>query len=76
MLTKPRAILDGYFITKHPSPKELEEHVSHAEARQREAKFFELTPPWSHKIELRSRMGTPNLTRELSTLLGALISRS
>ncbi|KIP02342.1 hypothetical protein PHLGIDRAFT_32230 [Phlebiopsis gigantea 11061_1 CR5-6] len=66
----------GYFITKHPSPKELEEHVSHEDAREREEKFFETSPPWSYKLELRSRMGTPSLTRELSALLGALIRKS
>lgn len=68
--------VDGYFITKHSSPKELEEGVSHSDAREREATFFESTSPWSHKMELRSRMGTPNLTRELSNLLGAVISQS
>ena len=67
---------DGYFITKHPSPKELEEQVTHTEAREREAQFFDTTSPWSCKAELRPRMGTPNLTKELSNLLGALIKES
>ena len=71
-----QADVDGYFITKHPSPKELEEQITHEGAREREAKFFETTPPWSLKAELRTRMGTPNLTKELSNLLGALISQS
>ncbi|KIP02343.1 hypothetical protein PHLGIDRAFT_298819 [Phlebiopsis gigantea 11061_1 CR5-6] len=66
----------GYFITKHPSPKELDEQITHEEAREREAEFFDTRVPWSNKSELRMRMGTPNLTRELSNLLGGLINDS
>ncbi|EKM56235.1 uncharacterized protein PHACADRAFT_207519 [Phanerochaete carnosa HHB-10118-sp] len=65
----------GYFITKHPSPKELEGEISHAEARRREARFFETTYPWNKRSDLQSRMGTPNLTKELSNLLGTLINQ-
>ncbi|KIP03166.1 hypothetical protein PHLGIDRAFT_253634 [Phlebiopsis gigantea 11061_1 CR5-6] len=69
-------VAHGYFITKHPSPKGLEERISHAEVREREAAFFDTMPPWSLQTELRPRMGTPSLTSQLSNLLGALIRRS
>lgn len=65
----------GYFITKHPSPKELENKISHSEARELEAKFFRTQDPWRKRQDLQSRMGTPRLTKELSNLLGALINQ-
>ena len=70
------SLTDGYYITKHPSPKELEERISHAEAREREERFFETTLPWCQRPELRPRMGTPNLTKQLSNLLGGLINQA
>ncbi|GJE98795.1 dynamin domain-containing protein [Phanerochaete sordida] len=66
----------GYFITKHPSPTELEKKISHSQARELEAKFFQSTSPWNQQQVLQSRMGTPNLTKELSNLLGALINQA
>lgn len=64
----------GYFVTKQPSPQELREKVSSAEARLREKIFFEETAPWCHKSGLKDRMGTPHLTRALSKLLGGVIN--
>ncbi|KAJ3559507.1 hypothetical protein NM688_g311 [Phlebia brevispora] len=66
----------GYFVTKQPSPKELEEKISFETARQRERAFFEGTAPWSDRTTLRNRMGTPNLTKELSRLLGNVINQA
>ncbi|KAF7797716.1 hypothetical protein EIP86_008916 [Pleurotus ostreatoroseus] len=65
----------GYYIVKQPSPKELEEGISSEEARRREVTFFENTFPWNSKATLRQRMGTTNLTRELSRLLGNVINQ-
>ncbi|KAL4246136.1 hypothetical protein ABKN59_008971 [Abortiporus biennis] len=66
----------GYFVTKQPSPKELEEHVSFTDARKREAEYFQTQHPWKDKKNLESRMGTVNLTNELSKLLGGIINQS
>ena len=35
-----------------------------------------MTNPWKKRQELRPRMGTPNLTKELSNLLGSLINQA
>ncbi|EKM56257.1 uncharacterized protein PHACADRAFT_140877 [Phanerochaete carnosa HHB-10118-sp] len=64
----------GYFVTKQPSPQELEERVPFAEARLRETTFFEQTAPWCHKSNLSERFGTPYLTKALSKLLGGVIN--
>ena len=53
---------------------ELEEGVSFAEARRRERSFFEETAPWRSHSGLSERMGTPNLTKALSKLLGGVIN--
>lgn len=66
----------GYYITKQRNPTELEDGLSLEHARLREEQFFETEQPWSSKPELRDRMGTPNLTRELSRLLGNVIRKA
>ncbi|KAI0078419.1 hypothetical protein K474DRAFT_1744981 [Panus rudis PR-1116 ss-1] len=66
----------GYFVTKQPSPKELEELITFPEARAREQYFFANESPWKGLASLRDRMGTPNLTKELSRLLGAVINQA
>ncbi|CAL1705006.1 unnamed protein product [Somion occarium] len=66
----------GYFITKQPSPKELEEQVTFREARDREKHFFQSQYPWEGLPGLRHRMGTPNLTKELSKLLASVINHA
>ena len=68
--------VDGYFVTRQPSPKELAEQITAKEARLRETHFFDGTAPWSTKTELRRRMGTENLTRDLSRLLGSVITQA
>ena len=50
--------------------------LSFEEARRLEAVFFKNTPPWCNRPELADRMGTPNLTKALSKLLGAVINDS
>lgn len=67
---------DGYFMTKQPSQKELQDKISFATARQREVDFFENTWPWNNQMHLRERMGTPFLTKELSKLLGSVINKA
>lgn len=68
--------LDGYFMTKQPSQKELQEKISFEEARRRETQFFEETWPWNEQSHVRDRMGTPYLTKELSKLLGGVINKA
>ncbi|KAJ3559503.1 hypothetical protein NM688_g304 [Phlebia brevispora] len=65
----------GYYIVKQPSPQDLADGISFEEARQKEAMFFENNFPWCTKPTLRNRMGTPNLTKELSRLLGNVINQ-
>ncbi|KAJ3486023.1 hypothetical protein NLI96_g4541 [Meripilus lineatus] len=64
----------GYFVTKQPSPKELEEGVTFEEARRREHEFFAHEAPWRDQSHLEPRMGTKNLTRALSNLLARVIN--
>ncbi|KAI0088919.1 P-loop containing nucleoside triphosphate hydrolase protein [Irpex rosettiformis] len=70
------ALKHGYYMTKQPSPQELDEKVSYETARQREVAFFGNTSPWNVQSHLRQRMGTENLTKELSKLLGSLINKA
>ncbi|KAH8091801.1 P-loop containing nucleoside triphosphate hydrolase protein [Cristinia sonorae] len=65
----------GYFVTKQQSPEELEEGITFDAARLREATFFD-NAPWNGRRDLRVRYGTPNLTKELSKLLGVLINKA
>lgn len=67
---------DGYFITKQPSPEELKEKISFFTARQREETFFRQTAPWCNRPGLVDRMGTPQLTKALSKLLGGVINQA
>ncbi|KAK7693683.1 hypothetical protein QCA50_003253 [Cerrena zonata] len=66
----------GYFITKRPSPTELEENLPTHEAHARERDFFRTRFPWNTLPNLQHRMGTPNLTKELSKLLADVIDRA
>lgn len=64
----------GYYVTKQLSQVELENQVSHAEARISEARFFKTTAPWHQTFEsFGARFGTPNLQTELSRLLAKQI---
>ncbi|THH23246.1 hypothetical protein EUX98_g7932, partial [Antrodiella citrinella] len=66
----------GYFVTKQPSPEELEEDLSFLTVRERETFFFAETSPWKDRTDLHPRFGTPKLTQELSKVLGMLISKA
>lgn len=64
----------GYFVTKQPSPKDVEKGISHQDARMAERDFFNNHPIWSACTSLaRDRMGTKRLGASLSTLLSRLI---
>ena len=66
-----------YFITKQPAPKDIEDKISHRDARQAERDFFDNHPIWSKcAAEIRTRMGTAHLGLTLSRLLSQLIDRT
>lgn len=67
----------GYFVTKQPAPKDVENNITHHEARQAERNFFDAHPLWSQcSPTLRARMGTVQLGTNLSKLLSQLIDRT
>ncbi|KAG8941062.1 hypothetical protein FRC03_004895 [Tulasnella sp. 419] len=64
----------GYYMTKHPSPSELAERLPYDAVRRREQEYFEdSSNPWWKNDRTRGRLGTPNLTKNLSKLLSSLI---
>ena len=66
----------GYFVTKQPAPKDVEDKISHQDARKAERDFFDNHSVWSKCTdEIRSRMGTACLGMTLSRLLSVLIGR-
>jgi hypothetical protein len=67
----------GYFITKQPAPKDVEDKISHQNARKAERDFFNDHPVWSNcAVGMRARMGTACLGLRLSKLLSQLIDRT
>ena len=67
----------GYFVTKQPSPAELERKIDHAEARDKERDFFEGTKPWTTELAaFKDRFGTDNLRFALSQKLMTIIEAS
>lgn len=75
---KLREILDqkrfalghGYFVVKNLGQDEIDQGVTHAEARLREKAFFEMRAPWSTSLnEYNSRFGTRRLQTFLSRTL-------
>jgi hypothetical protein len=57
----------SWFVTKQLSQEELEENVSHQEAREREQDFFSTKEPWrTSLVEFGSRFGVPALQDVLS----------
>ncbi|KZV84495.1 P-loop containing nucleoside triphosphate hydrolase protein [Exidia glandulosa HHB12029] len=68
-------LLHGWYGVKQLNTVELDERLPREEARAREAKFFSSTKPWSNLIELKTRFGTPCLTKKLSEVLTALIAK-
>lgn len=66
----------GYFMTKQASPEELEKRMSFEDARKSEREWFQTNAPWKDMSNFHNRMGTRNLTKELSRLLGAVINQA
>ncbi|KAF9516697.1 hypothetical protein BS47DRAFT_1371660 [Hydnum rufescens UP504] len=67
----------GYYITKQPSPMELQANVQHKEARRIESDFFKHHETWSRcDSSTKSRMGTAKLGQSLSKLLSERIDTS
>lgn len=67
----------GYFITKQPAPKDVEEKITHQAAREAELRFFNSHVLWATcSSNVRSRMGTVQLGRTLSKLLSRLIDQT
>ena len=61
---------NGWFVTKQLSPAELDEQVSHSEARKRERTFFATQEPWCGALaEFSERFGIPRLQEALSNKL-------
>lgn len=55
---------------------ELEHPLTFLQARDRELNFFRSQYPWNTLPDLQHRMGTPQLTKELSKLLANLIDQA
>ncbi|KAG8946753.1 hypothetical protein FRC04_011409 [Tulasnella sp. 424] len=68
-------LFHGYYMTKQPGTKELSEKLSWEEARAREKEYFETTTTWANS-SATNRLGTPNLTKNLSRLLSGLIDQT
>ena len=67
----------GYFITKQPAPKDVEDKISHRNARKAECDFFDNHPVWSKcTARIRAHMGTTRLGLTLSKLLSQLIDHT
>lgn len=67
----------GYFITKQPAPKDVQEKITHEAAREAERNYFNHHPLWSTmSAETCNRMGTVQLGKTLSKLLSRLIDKT
>lgn len=60
---------DGWFITKQPSQAELDDGVTHQDARTHERHFFARNEWTSGLVQFRSQFGTPNLQGAISQKL-------
>ena len=66
-----------YFVTKQPSPVELERKIDHSEARMKEAEFFANSEPWTTELAMfKDRFGTDRLRIALAQELAAIINQS
>lgn len=60
-------ITKGWFATKSSSQVELDQGVTHAEARERERTFFTENEPWCSSLAgFANRFGVPNLQDAIS----------
>lgn len=62
----------GYFCTRQPDDQDRENNITHAEAREKEAKYFRSTAPWSTSSNSQA-FGTPRLVENLSKQLIEII---
>ncbi|KAL2354881.1 Dynamin family protein [Cryomyces antarcticus] len=59
-----------YYVTRQPAQPDLEEGITHTQARLLEREFFEVVEPWSKTFsQFKSRFGTLNLQTALSRKL-------
>ncbi|EJC99591.1 uncharacterized protein FOMMEDRAFT_92854 [Fomitiporia mediterranea MF3/22] len=67
----------GYYVTKQASPAELQERLAYEQGREREWSYFANQSPWREQdSRVCQRLGVPNLTTRLSTLLSQLIEKT
>ncbi|KAF8486541.1 P-loop containing nucleoside triphosphate hydrolase protein [Gautieria morchelliformis] len=77
LLGRRHALKKGYYVTKQPGPEDLKKKLSFEDSRRREQEFFATTEPWKSSAEqVKSRIGIPKLTAELSRLLSNLIMQT
>ena len=62
----------GYYVTRLPSPKEMNQ--TWEQARNRERNFFQSRDPWCH-VE-KNRKGSEKLTEALSVKLSQMIEET
>ncbi len=64
------SLFHGYYVTRLPGQKDLQEGITHARARSMEREFFETTSPWNHAfLEFSDRFGIERLQSALSEKL-------
>ncbi|KAI9887718.1 MAG: hypothetical protein M1823_000467 [Watsoniomyces obsoletus] len=64
------SLFHGYYVTRQPAQQQLEDGISHAEARLQETDFFKNTSPWKDEfVEFSERFGTERLQSALSEKL-------
>lgn len=64
----------GYFITRQPAQYQLDNGMTHAQARYQEARFFDQGPLWAQELyAFRDCFGTKNLQNKLSIELAGQI---
>ena len=58
---------NGWFVTKQLSQEEVDNNVSHSQAREREEAFFDTQDPWNSSLrDFAARFGISNLQDSLS----------
>ncbi|PVI00832.1 P-loop containing nucleoside triphosphate hydrolase protein [Periconia macrospinosa] len=64
----------GYFVVKNPSQDDLDQELTHREARIKEQEFFTTNEPWATSLQdYRERFGTDNLQKSISNKLASQI---
>jgi cell fate (sporulation/competence/biofilm development) regulator YmcA (YheA/YmcA/DUF963 family) len=61
----------GYFVVRNLDKKQIQQFLTHNDARQLEQEFFSTSAPWADDLQrYRHRFGTVNLQHYLSMQLG------